>query len=207
VSPQSANGTTYTFVSWSDGGSASHTINTPSAITTFTANFAMAPTLAAIANQTMPSSQQTLNLPLSATGSPPPTFTATGQSLAYVLTRQTGTLTYGSQWDNFGGRSEKWLQAAGGQWYFILPTGELDRRDASAGANGTALGKVGASYYADPTRLTNPPANQPHATFAFAGSTLTITRDLAWTSSMIVTVSVSNGQGSDTKSFNVLVTP
>jgi hypothetical protein len=41
-SPQSAGGTTYTFQSWSDGGSATHDITTPSANTTYTATFAAA---------------------------------------------------------------------------------------------------------------------------------------------------------------------
>jgi glucose/arabinose dehydrogenase len=39
VSPQTLNGTTYTFVSWSDGGAASHSIATPGTNTTVTATF------------------------------------------------------------------------------------------------------------------------------------------------------------------------
>ena len=39
VSPQSASGKTYTFVSWSDGGSASHSIATPGSDTTYSATF------------------------------------------------------------------------------------------------------------------------------------------------------------------------
>ena len=39
VSPQSSGGTTFTFVSWSDGGAASHEVRTPVADTTFTATF------------------------------------------------------------------------------------------------------------------------------------------------------------------------
>jgi hypothetical protein len=35
---------------------------------------------------------------------------------------------------------------------------------------------------------------------------LTITRDLAWVSSLVVTVTVSNGTLTDTKMFNVTVT-
>jgi hypothetical protein len=115
---------------------------------------------------------------------------------------------YDSTRDNSGGRNEKWLQDPQGQWYFILPTGELDVWDGGSGANGTSLGIVGASYYTDPTLLTNPPANEPHATFmvTLSTNTLTITRDLAWTSSMVVTVTVDNGHGTDTKSFNLTVT-
>jgi glucose/arabinose dehydrogenase len=39
ASPQNLGGTTYTFVSWSDGGAASHPISTPSTNTTYTATF------------------------------------------------------------------------------------------------------------------------------------------------------------------------
>ena len=39
VTPQVAGSTTYTFVSWSDGGATSHTISTPATPTTYTATF------------------------------------------------------------------------------------------------------------------------------------------------------------------------
>jgi hypothetical protein len=165
--------------------------------------------LAPIPDQTIPSSQQTLNVPLSVSnpGGNPLTFTEAGQSLAYVLTQQTGALTYSSVWDNWGGRGEKWLLSASNQWYFILSTGQLYQWDGSSGATGTSLGNVGASYYADPTRLANPPANQPHATLNVSGNTLTITRDTAWVSGMVITVMVSDGTQSDSKTFDVFVTP
>ena len=39
VSPQTLTGVTYEFVSWSDGGAASHSISTPASDTTYTATF------------------------------------------------------------------------------------------------------------------------------------------------------------------------
>ena len=39
VTPQGAGGTTYEFVSWSDGGAATHNISTPAAATTYTATY------------------------------------------------------------------------------------------------------------------------------------------------------------------------
>src|SRR5262249_55246409 len=114
--------------------------------------------------------------------------------------------TYFSVYDNYGGRSEKWLQASDGQWYFILTNGELYRWDGGAGATGTLLGNVGASYYTDPTRLTNPLAD-PHATLSVSGTTLTITRDLSWVSALVVTVTVSDGHGgTDSRMFTIIVT-
>ena len=42
VSPQTVGGVTYEFVSWSDGGAAAHSINTPASNTTYTATFRVA---------------------------------------------------------------------------------------------------------------------------------------------------------------------
>jgi hypothetical protein len=39
VTPQTSGGTTYQFVSWSDGGAAAHDISTPAAPTTYTASY------------------------------------------------------------------------------------------------------------------------------------------------------------------------
>ena len=43
ISPQTVNGTTYEFQSWSDGGAATHDIATPSANTTYTASYRVRP--------------------------------------------------------------------------------------------------------------------------------------------------------------------
>jgi hypothetical protein len=51
VSPQSAGGVTYEFVSWSDGGAATHTIATPDTATTYTATFRAIPTVPAAPTQ------------------------------------------------------------------------------------------------------------------------------------------------------------
>ncbi|MCI0455949.1 MAG: S8 family serine peptidase [Gemmataceae bacterium] len=167
------------------------------------------PDLQPIADLAVPPEQQVVNVPLSVTdpNSDPISFTATAQSLAYLVSQQNGPFTYFPVYDNFYGQQEKWLQVPSGQWYFLLSTGEFFRWDNSAGANGPAVGVVGVGYYQDPTRLQNPAANDPHATLAFADNTLTITRDLAWGSSAVVTVTASDGHGgSDTETFTFLVT-
>ena len=79
VSPQTLGSSTYTFASWSDGGSASHTISTPSNATTYTANFqttALAPSIT-----TQPTNQ---------------TVTAGDTATFTVVASGTGPLTY--QW-------------------------------------------------------------------------------------------------------------
>jgi hypothetical protein len=166
------------------------------------------PVLTAIPDQMIHSSQQSLPLELSATSfnGHPLTFSAVAQSLAYVLTQQTGELTYFSELDNMNGQGEKWLQAGDGQWYFILAGGDFYRWDGSDMATSPLLGNVGSSYYDDANRLVNPSAGQPRATLSVVDSTLTITLDPDWVSAMVITVTASDGQSSDTKSFNVTVT-
>jgi N-acetylneuraminic acid mutarotase len=163
------------------------------------------PVLDPIADRTVSASQVVVTVPLSARDSDGEslTFSATAQSLAYVFSHQYGPFTYASIWDNWLGQGEKWFQGAGGQWFFLLAGGSLYQWD---GSNGTAVGTVGASYYVDPTRLANVPADQPHATLVASGRTLTITRDFNWISSLVVTITVSDGWATDSKTFTVTVT-
>jgi hypothetical protein len=168
-----------------------------------------APSLAPIANQTVPSTQGTIQVPLAASDPDGDalTFSVTAQSLAFVLNRQAGGLTYHPEYDNIFRAGEKWLRSGStGRWYFVKADGTLWQWNGSASASGTNLGKVGTSYYADPRLISSAPANQPHATFSISGSTLTVTRDPAWNSAMVITVTVSDGHGgTDTKTFTVNV--
>ncbi|MEJ7680210.1 MAG: hypothetical protein WKG06_20615 [Segetibacter sp.] len=68
-------------------------------------------------------------------------FTATAQSLAYVLDQQLGLAHPGvaDYYLNWFDRNEKWVKGAGGAWYFILPTGELYRWDGSGQSTGTLV--------------------------------------------------------------------
>jgi hypothetical protein len=167
-----------------------------------------APVLGPTADQLLPASQDVLIVPLSATDvdGDALTFSAVAQSLAYVLNQQYGFFTDGNFYENLGGLGEKWVQGTGGTgWYFLLPNGELYAWDGGSGATGTLVGNVGASYWDDPYRLINAAADDPHAALTIMGSTLTISRDLAWVSSLVVTVTVSDGLASDTKMFTVTV--
>ena len=135
-------------------------------------------------------------------------FSASAQSLAFVLNQQAGGLTSHPEFDNFFGAGEKWLLAAdGATWYFLTSGGTLSLWDGSAAASGAALGNVGASYYADPSQIPAAPADDPGATLAVSGDTLTITRDPGFVSGMVVSVTVSDGRGgSDSRAFVVTVT-
>jgi hypothetical protein len=162
------------------------------------------PSLAPIDDQTMPASQGTLVLGLSATDpeGEPITFSVNVQSLAYVLNQQLGLTFAGDYYQNSAGLNEKWLLGGDGvTWYYILPSGELFDQ------NGTFWGLVGASYWAGPSLLYNAQPDQPHATASVAADgTLTLTLDSGFVGSVFLTVVADDGQGSDTKWFTVNVT-
>ncbi|MEO8496027.1 MAG: MMPL family transporter, partial [Planctomycetota bacterium] len=89
-----------------------------------------------------------------------------------------GLFATGDFYENWGGLGEKWLQAHGGQWYFIKPTGELYKWDGDSNmgdfairsikkqtgrevATGELVATVGQSspevanpYHADPRKFT-----------------------------------------------------
>jgi hypothetical protein len=125
--------------------------------------------------------------------------------MAYVLNQQFGPLSYQSVWDNWGGRGEKWLQGSGSQWFFILSNGDFYLWDGSPTASGTLLANVGATYYGNPNLIGSAPVNQPRAMLSISGSTLTVTRDLAWVSAMQITVIVSDGMFSASRTFTITV--
>jgi hypothetical protein len=163
--------------------------------------------LQVITDRTVPPTQQVVNVPLSVSdpNGDPLSFTATAQSLAWLVHQQEGPFTYSPVFDNFYGQGEKWLLASG-RWYFLLPTGELFRWNNTNGANGTLVGLIGVGFYQDPSRLQNIASGDPHATLAFAGNTLIVTRDLDWDITIIITVTANDGRGgTDTESFTLFV--
>jgi Subtilase family len=167
------------------------------------------PVLAAIADRVIPASQDVATVPLSATDpdGDPVSFSATAQSLAYVLDQQLGLSTDGNLWLNYGGRQEKWVLGSGGVWYFIVPTGELYRWDGVPNtANGTLMGNVGASYYANIALLYDA-VPDPHAALSVSGTTLTVDRENGFVGAVVVIVTAGDGHGgSDSKTFTLTVT-
>ncbi|MEZ6032439.1 MAG: DNRLRE domain-containing protein [Planctomycetaceae bacterium] len=83
----------------------------------------------------------------------------------------------GRYFENDGGRGERWLWAAGGQWYFVTPIGDLYKWDgvpAAAGrpAGGTIVATPGAAYYNDPSLIWaagNPNLTVSAGTVVYAG--------------------------------------
>jgi glucose/arabinose dehydrogenase len=207
-SPTSTISAIYATVTASDGQGGT---DTESFTITVTASANQPPNLSPIPNQTIPSSQATVMVPLMATDpdGDPITFSATAVSLAhrFDVTLGYNFFTDGNFYQNFLGMNEKWVQSAliASGWAFILPNGQLFAWDG--GTSGTLLGNVGAYYWADPNRLIDVPTT-PFATLSIMGTTLTVTRSPTSTASAIyVSVTASDGQGgTDTESFTITVT-
>ncbi len=78
---------------------------------------------------------------------------------AFELDQRLNFFTTGNLWENWGGLAEKWLQAGGGEWYYITAGGELREWDGASGVPlgrplaGTLVARLDDSFYADPTRL------------------------------------------------------
>jgi hypothetical protein len=190
-------------------GSTSFAASSSAVLTETVTSTDSAPSLAPIADQIVSSSQQVITVSLSATDPDGDvlSFSATGQSLAFLLNQQAGGLTYHPEFDNFFGAGEKWLLASDNvTWYFITSDGTLSQWDGSSSASGTLLGNVGTSYYTDPNLIPAAPANDPRATLTISGDTLTITRDPSFVSGMVLTATVSDGHGGTaSQTFTVTV--
>jgi hypothetical protein len=166
------------------------------------------PTLAPIADQTIPSSQASVLVALmgSDPNGDPLTYSATATSLAYVRDQQYNFFTTGDFFQNFLGLDEKWVQSAAmsNGWAYILPNGELYEWNGMT--SGTLRGNVGQYYWDDPNRLIDVPTTS-HATLNVVGNQLTVTRTPTSTiSAIVVTATVSDGMLSASQMFTITVT-
>ena len=76
---------------------------------------------------------------------------------AYSLDTTLGLKFTGNYHENYGGRGERWL-AAGPQWYYVTPTGDLFHWNGAAASTtvlvqGAMVASLGMSYYNDPTLI------------------------------------------------------
>lgn len=173
-----------------------------------------APVLAPVANQTLSHSQGSLTVTLSATDAEGDALTYSAQALsagqmAYNL-KQTLGLTYtGNYWTGYYGAQEKWLKGQDGQWYALLPNGELRRTGNSATdmlAPGAVIATLDSSFYQDPSLLWNAqPGTAIPVTTTVTGNQLTIQPAAGYLGTFTVQVSVSDGVTTSQRSFTVNV--
>ncbi len=170
-----------------------------------------APELSALADQTMKARQDTITQVVSASDADGDAVTVRAQVVgvaaqAYQLDQDLGLSFMGSYYTGYHGGGEKWLQARDGQFYCVLPNGEVHRWLGTAAATFSAAGRVAtldSSYHADPSLLWNAPAT-PRVTLA--GDQLTIDPPVGYVGSFQVEVSASDGIVTTSQTFTVTVT-
>ncbi|QDT69708.1 Subtilisin E precursor [Planctomycetes bacterium MalM25] len=63
------------------------------------------------------------------------------------LDQQNGYYSNGNEFENYGGRGEKWFQAADKSWHFITPDGAVHAWDGGIGANGSLTASLSATHH------------------------------------------------------------
>jgi hypothetical protein len=168
------------------------------------------PVLDPIGTQTMPTTQDTKQVTLSASdpnAGDTLTFTAVAQSIEYELDQQLGLGFDGNYYLNWGGLQEKWMTGPGGAWFYIKPDGTLWRWHGGAATNATLIDTVSTAAYANPALLHNAQPNNAPAIVSIAGNILTLNPNGGFIGSFFVTVTVHDGHGnSDSEKIRVNVT-
>ncbi len=142
----------------------------------------VAPTLANTENQSLPTTQSTLSVPLTATDptGDPLVFSATVHTGEYYFDQAIGLNFSGDLHLNWSGSlNEKWLLGDDGNtWYFITPDGSLWRwlgGDRDIASHSELVAKFSPATYVDPARLHDAQASvTPDAMVVVTGDILTL---------------------------------
>ena len=174
-----------------------------------------APTLADPGSQTVATSQDTLDVELSATdpNGDPLTYSAIPHSGEYYFDQTIGLNLSSDLFLNWSGSlNEKWVLSDNQQWYFITPDGNFWRwlgGDRNIAENSELMGTLSTATYDDPALLYDAqPGVVVPLTVSVAGSTLTIdpADGTVGTLSVLVTTTDSGGL-EDSRLIRVDVTP
>ena len=128
--------------------------------------------------------------------------------LAYDLDQQLGIedsarLVENDYFLNYRGLNERYLTSSNSQWFYILSDGSLYQWGGSI-AESTFIAKLDSRYYQDPSLLLNAQLpTAPEVSVSIIGSTLTITPPVDFLGLFEVTVSVSDGHRSGSRTFLV----
>jgi hypothetical protein len=184
----------------------------PPAAWSFTVNVTTAPAppvLSSIADQTMPATQDVLQLQLSASdaNNDPLTYTAVAESVEYRLDQTLGLASSGgNDCFNWGGSNEKWVTGANGTWYYVTPDGNFYRWVGGNLAADPLVDQVSTAAYANLSLLHNAQAGVAPASVNVSGSTLTINPNDGFRGKFYVVATVNDGNGgTDSKRFAVNV--
>jgi hypothetical protein len=113
----------------------------------------------------------------------------------------------GTYYFNTRGRDEKYLQGAGNQWYYILPSGQFYQWTGNIDTS-KLLGTLDITYWSDPSLLMNaPPATGATSYISLNTATGAFTfQNLNGPLSLLVQASVTDGVVKVKKFFKVTVT-
>jgi len=176
----------------------------------------LAPVLTPVADQTIPAGQNSLTVQLAASDADGDTLTFAASVLpsdplaqqAYTWSQQ-NRARYISHIDNLHRAQEKWLLAANGQLFALMPNGDL-RQWTGTIAGSPVVARFSAAYYADPTLLTN--AQSPETmlgpndvTLTIQGSRLTIQPRAGAAGNGQIRISVTDGVQTVTSTFRLEV--
>jgi hypothetical protein len=129
----------------------------------------------------------------------------------YQLDQQLGLAYPGSYYENGNGLNEKYVTGSNGDWYAILPNGELRKWLGTVAQTLSPAGLVASlepAYWADPARLwqAEPGGYNPKLGVVFSGNQLTITPELGYVGPFFVQVTASDGKDSAARTFKITVT-
>ena len=180
-----------------------------------------APVLSSLSDRMMAVEQTSLSVSLNANDGDGDPVSYTAQALAvdplekaaYDLNQQLRLYQWqGSYWTNLRGYQEKYLASyTNGLAHpcFILPNGDLYRWDGSI-ANSTRIATLNRAYYDNPALLHEAAAPSyrllaDSVAVGVSGNVLTVSREAGYTSDFYVQVTASDGMGSTTQTFKVVV--
>lgn len=127
-------------------------------------------------------------------------FEAYYEPLLHKTVSELGLQLTVKDYENYGGRGEKWLRGDAG-WYFILPDGNLYQWDGSSGAHGRYIENLGSDVHAN-MQLINNTIGVPVPVQAVGGQ-LVLGHDVVPVGRGVITVVATDGIERDIESFLV----
>ncbi len=130
-------------------------------------------------------------------------------SQIYNLDQQYGFTYTGNYFTNAWGGNEKWLKGKNGQWYCLLPNGELRLAQNNLAYTlqpGNLIATLDPSVYVDPSLLWNAKApSTPQVTVALQGSKLTVTALNGYHGSFYIEIAASDGFTTTKKTYFITI--
>ena len=134
-------------------------------------------------------------------------YSASAQSIEFQLDQTLGlTAISGDEYFNWGGRNEKWINSASGDWYYITPDGRFYRWLGGSLSSDPLVEQLSTADYANTALLHSAQPNLAPVVLSISGNTLTINPTDTYHGRFVVTVTVNDGRGgSDSETFFVTV--